>query len=173
MTSSPRLIVGLGNPGNDYAQHRHNVGFMVVDSVAAALKISFSSKFSGLLTSAQVGSEKIYLLKPQTYMNLSGNSVQAAAQFYKIPLERITVLHDELDLAFGTVRMKTGGGDAGHNGLKSITAALGADYTRVRIGIGHPGHRDLVSDYVLSPFSAAEREALPGVLVKAMTLLSI
>lgn len=106
-------------------------------------------------------------------MNLSGNSVQAAAQFYKIPLERITVLHDELDLAFGTVRMKTGGGDAGHNGLKSITAALGADYTRVRIGIGHPGHRDLVSDYVLSPFSAAEREALPGVLVKAMTLLSI
>ncbi|MCA3269900.1 MAG: aminoacyl-tRNA hydrolase [Alphaproteobacteria bacterium] len=173
MTASPRLIVGLGNPGSEYAQHRHNVGFMVADSLSTALKTSFSSKFSGLFASAQVASEKIFLLKPQTYMNLSGNSVQAAAQFYKIPNERITVLHDELDLAFGTVRMKTGGGDAGHNGLKSITAALGAEYTRIRIGIGHPGHKDAVSDYVLSPFSAAERETLPSVLVKAMALLSL
>ena len=173
MTSSPRLIVGLGNPGNEYAQHRHNVGFMAVDSLAAALKGSFSLKYSGLFASVQVDNEKILLLKPQTYMNLSGNSVQAAAQFYKIPVERITVLHDELDLAFGTVRMKTGGGDAGHNGLKSISAALGADYARIRIGIGHPGHRDMVSDYVLSPFSTVERDTLAAVLAKAMTLLSL
>jgi PTH1 family peptidyl-tRNA hydrolase len=153
------LVVGLGNPGSQYAGNRHNVGFMAADALADALRAGpWSRKFKGKLAEAQAGGERIYLLKPQTYMNLSGESVRAAAQFYKIPPERVIVLYDELDLLPGRLRVKRGGGHGGHNGVKSIDAHLGKDYTRVRIGIGHPGEKHLVTNYVLGDFGKAERE---------------
>lgn len=155
------LLVGLGNPGKKYAKNRHNIGFMVADELCD----DFKKKFNGLYGEAHLGSEKVGILKPQTYMNESGQSVGAAAKFYKIKPERIVVFHDELDLKPGEVRVKQGGGNAGHNGLKSIQAHLGtADFWRVRIGIGHPGDRDRVSDYVLSDFAKAEQEWVEGVL---------
>ncbi len=149
-----KLLVGLGNPGPKYARNRHNVGFMAVDAIAEAKGFGpWRAKFQGEVTEGNLGSEKVLLLKPQTFMNLSGDSVQAAAAFYKIAPADIIVLHDELDLAPGKVRLKTGGGHAGHNGLRSITAHLGPDFRRVRIGIGHPGDKRLVSNYVLGDFS--------------------
>lgn len=153
------LVVGLGNPGSQYAGNRHNIGFMTVDALAHALGAGpWSRKFKGELAEARAGEERIYFLKPLTYMNLSGESVQAAAQFYKIPPARIIVLYDELDLLPGKLRVKSGGGHGGHNGIKSIDAHLGKDYTRVRIGIGHPGEKHLVTNYVLGDFGKAERE---------------
>lgn len=159
------LLVGLGNPGAEYAAHRHNAGFMVLDAIAQAHGFpAWKKKFSGLYAER----DGVVLLKPLTFMNLSGQSVGEAARFYKVQPERIVVFHDELDVAPGDVRIKQGGGSAGHNGLKSLTAHLGGpDYWRVRIGIGHPGHRDQVSDYVLSNFSKADK-ALVGPLVEKL-----
>lgn len=156
------LLVGLGNPGAQYTGHRHNIGFMVLDAIAAEYGFpAFRSKFQGALSEGLIGGQKVAILKPQTYMNESGQSVGKAAKFYKIPPERIVVFHDELDLKPGEIRVKKGGGNAGHNGLKSIQAHLGtADFMRVRLGIGHPGDRARVSGYVLSDFAKAEEEWL-------------
>ena len=154
------LLVGLGNPGARYAQHRHNVGFMAVDAVARAHGFApWRSRFSSLVSEGLLGDTKILLQKPQTFMNRSGYAVAEAARFYKLALEQIVVCHDELDLAAGKVRIKTGGGVAGHNGLRAIAEQLGSrDFKRVRIGIGHPGHKDLVTGHVLGDFSADDRE---------------
>ena len=152
-----RLFVGLGNPGSRYAKNRHNVGFMVVDEVARAHGAApWRRRFQGEATEAIVGGERVLLLKPQTYMNESGRSVAEAQRFFKLELSDVVVFHDELDLAPAKVRVKLGGGNAGHNGLRSITAQCGNDYRRVRIGIGHPGDKDLVHAYVLSDFARSE-----------------
>ena len=153
-----KLIVGLGNPGPAYESTRHNIGFMVVDKLidtCAAIKASKSS-FKGELYKAK----DLLLLKPTTFMNLSGQSVQAVAHFYKIKSEDILVIHDDLDLPFGAVRIKVGGGHGGHNGLKSIDSAIGKEYVRLRLGIGKPEFKDMVSSYVLSPFSKEEQVLL-------------
>ena len=162
-----RLLVGLGNPGPDYQDHRHNVGFWLLDRVATAHGGHFrpESKFHGDLARVQVGGTDLWLLKPQTYMNRSGLSVGAFCRYYRIPVEQILVAHDELDLPPGQVRLKQGGGHAGHNGLRDLIAVLGArDFWRLRIGIGHPGDKGRVVDYVLSRPSRADQEAIEGVL---------
>ena len=152
------LLVGLGNPGKAYAGNRHNIGFMALDAIARACNAApFRKKFQGETGEARIGSERAILLKPETYMNESGRSVAEAARFHKIELADIVVLHDELDLAPGKLRVKLGGGHAGHNGLRSITAHMGADFKRVRLGIGPPGDKYRVPDYVLSDFAKAER----------------
>lgn len=152
------LFVGLGNPGKSYAGNRHNIGFMAVDEIARAHNFPpFRAKFQGNATEGAIGSERVILLKPTTYMNESGRSVGEAAKFYKIALKDIVVFHDELDLAAGKLRVKIGGGNAGHNGLRSITAHLGNDYKRVRLGISHPGDKALVHNHVLSDFAKSEQ----------------
>ncbi len=153
------LLVGLGNPGPQYEFNRHNIGFMALDAIAAQEKAApFRAKFQGLWSELAGPAGKVFLLKPQTYMNESGRSVAAMAKFYKIPPARIFVFHDELDLSAGKIRMKQGGGNAGHNGLKSLDAHLGtADYWRVRLGIGHPGERERVHGHVLGDFGKSER----------------
>lgn len=152
-----QLWVGLGNPGAKYAANRHNIGFMAVDRIAADHGFApWKKAFQGHVSEGRFGSTRVILLKPETFMNLSGQSVRAAADFYKIPVERITVFHDELDLAPGKCRLKQGGGHAGHNGLRSIHQHLGEAYARVRLGIGHPGDKDRVAGYVLSDFAKAE-----------------
>jgi PTH1 family peptidyl-tRNA hydrolase len=160
------LLVGLGNPGARYARQRHNVGFMAVDAVARAHRFApWRSKFSSLVSDGLLGDVKVLLQKPQTFMNVSGRAVAEAARFYKLPLEQIVVCHDELDLVAGKVRIKTGGGVAGHNGLRSIAAQLGSpDFKRVRIGIGHPGDKERVTGHVLGDFAAADREWLERLL---------
>jgi PTH1 family peptidyl-tRNA hydrolase len=165
------LVVGLGNPGRGYASHRHNVGFMALDELARrASADSFREKFSGEWTRAEVAGREAIFLKPMTYMNESGRSVQPTMAFFKIALADVLVLHDELDLPFGDVRLKLGGGHAGHNGLRSIMACVGGDFARVRIGIGRPpaGFQGEVADFVLSSFDAGERTALPAVLATAV-----
>lgn len=153
-----QLWVGLGNPGAQYAGHRHNIGFMALDAIAdRSAATPWRSKFQGELAEARFGSTKVWLLKPQTFMNLSGQSVGEAMRFHKLTPADVVVFHDELDLAPGKLRVKTGGGHAGHNGLRSITQHIGADFRRVRLGIGHPGHKDRVSGYVLSDFAKAEQ----------------
>ena len=160
-----RLFVGLGNPGAKHAGNRHNIGFMAVDRIAADHGFApFRAKFQGLVSEGRLGSERVVLLKPETFMNLSGQSVRAAADFYKIEPADIIVFHDELDLAPGKCRVKRGGGHAGHNGLRSIHAHLGDGYGRVRLGIGHPGHKDRVAPYVLSDFAKADRDWLEDLL---------
>lgn len=159
------LIVGLGNPGEKYAGHRHNIGFMAADEIADAHNFGpAKSKFNGMaregLVQTNEGPKKAIALKPMTFMNESGRSVQKAAQFYKIPLDQIVVFHDELDLAPGKFRMKLGGGIAGHNGLRSIRQHLGEKFHRARMGIGHPGHKDRVHSYVLSNFAKSEMDWL-------------
>lgn len=160
---SMQLWVGLGNPGNEYKGNRHNVGFMVMDQLAEDNYFpAFKEKFKGLYTQGLYGGRKIILLKPQTYMNDSGQSVRAAADFYKIEPENIIVFYDELDIDPGRVKIKQGGGTGGHNGIKSIDKHLGdKDYWRVRLGIGHPGDKNRVSGYVLSDFSKEEQKWLP------------
>lgn len=159
------LIVGLGNPGTEYAGNRHNIGAMAVDEIARRHGFpAFKSKFQGLIADGNVDGERILLLKPQTYMNRSGDSVSEAAKFYKIPVEEVTVIYDELDLAPGKVRVKTGGGTGGHNGLRSIDPQIGQNYQRVRLGIGHPGHKELVTRHVLGDFSKADRDWLEPLL---------
>lgn len=156
-----RLFVGLGNPGQKYQRNRHNIGFMAVDSIAHRHNFSdWSKKFQGEVATGTIDGHKVLLLKPQTFMNLSGQSVQAAAAFYKIAPEDITVFYDELDLVPAKVRVKKAGGSGGHNGIKSIDEHLGSDYWRVRLGIGHPGNKDLVSNYVLSDFAKSDAEWL-------------
>lgn len=153
------LLVGLGNPGGKYEANRHNIGFKVIDAIAdgAVNFPPFKSKSQSEMSETKVGGERFVLLKPQTFMNESGQAVARATKFYKIPVERIIIFHDELDLKSGEVRLKKGGGLAGHNGLKSIKAHLGtADFWRFRIGIGHPGDKNRVSDYVLSDFAKSE-----------------
>ena len=159
------LIVGLGNPGDKYKNNRHNIGFMAVDSIADDKQASFKSKFQGEIAEIRVGGDKVILLKPQTYMNESGRSVGAAAKFYKIPPKNIIVLHDELDIKAGEIRMKCGGGNAGHNGLKSMQAHLGtADFWRIRMGIGRPENKNQVSNYVLSDFAKAESQIVEDMI---------
>lgn len=159
------LLVGLGNPGKDYAGHRHNVGFMAVDAIARRHGFGpWRQKFSGEIAEGSIGGEKVLALKPLTYMNESGRSVAAAAQFYKIAIGEIVVFHDELDLPPAKIRMKTGGGHAGHNGLRSIQAHMGPEFRRVRIGIGHPGAKELVTNWVLGNFAKADAEWLDPLL---------
>lgn len=173
---SPLLIAGLGNPGSQYARNRHNAGFIVVDETGAAHGFGpWRTKFDGLICEGTLAGRKTYLLKPQTYMNLSGDSVAPALRFYKLPLDALVVIHDEIDLAAGKLKVKTGGGDAGQNGLRSITAALGPDYRRVRVGIGHPGVKDRVTGHVLGNFGKDEiawLKPLVEAMVQAAPLLA-
>ncbi|WP_349370998.1 aminoacyl-tRNA hydrolase [Salinarimonas sp.] len=153
-----RLFVGLGNPGARYAGNRHNIGFMAIDEIARIHGAApWRRRFQGEASEALVGRERVLLVKPQTYMNESGRAVSEAMRFYKIPLDDVCVFHDELDLAPAKLRMKKGGGNAGHNGLRSITAQCGNDYRRVRLGIGHPGDKALVHGYVLNDFARSEQ----------------
>ncbi len=160
-----KLFVGLGNPGAQYAGHRHNIGFMAVDRIAADHGFSpWRSRFQGQTSEGQLGGEKVLLLKPGTYMNRSGQSVGEAVRFFKLTPGDMTVFHDELDLAPGKLRLKQGGGHAGHNGLRSIHEHLGDAYGRVRMGIGHPGHKDAVASYVLHDFAKADQDWLDDLL---------
>lgn len=160
-----KLFVGLGNPGSEYARNRHNVGFMAVEAIARAHGFGpWKRKFHGLAADGELGGEKVLLLKPETYMNESGRSVGEAARFLKIPLADIVVFYDEIDLAPGKLKVKTGGGNAGHNGLRSLSAHLGNDYVRVRIGVGHPGVKELVARWVLSDFAKADQDWLEPML---------
>ncbi|MBP6818943.1 aminoacyl-tRNA hydrolase [Ferrovibrio sp. MS7] len=158
------LLVGLGNPGPEHQRQRHNIGFMAIDAIAERYNFApFRKRFQGELAEGVLDGIKTLLLKPQTYMNLSGKSVGEAAHFYKLPPAQVVVLHDELDLAPGKLRVKLGGGHAGHNGLRSVDAAIGADYRRVRLGIGHPG-KEQVLGFVLQNFSKVEQDWLNPLL---------
>lgn len=156
------LVVGLGNPGTEYQGTRHNAGFMAVDALAEAYRFSsFKAKFDGLIADGTIDGEKCLILKPQTYMNLSGNSVLKAASFYKILPEQIIVIHDDMDLQPAQIKAKLGGGTGGHNGLKSIDAHIGQNYNRIRLGVGHPrGAGEAVVNHVLSRFSKTDMELL-------------
>lgn len=160
-----RLWVGLGNPGPQYAMHRHNIGFMSVDAIAATHGFGAVRKqFQGWTQEGRIGNDRLLLLKPATFMNDSGRSVAEALRFYKLGVEALTVFHDELDLAAFRVKVKTGGGAAGHNGLRSIDSHLGPEFRRVRLGIGHPGHKDGVTGHVLGGFAKAEIGPLSDLL---------
>lgn len=160
-----KLFVGLGNPGAKYAGNRHNIGYMAVDRIAADHGFGpWRSKFQGVMSEGRLGREKVVLLKPETFMNLSGQSVGEAMRFHKLEPADVIVFHDELDLAPGKCRLKTGGGHAGHNGLRSIHAHIGEAYDRVRLGIGHPGDKNRVAGYVLSDFAKAEADWLDDLL---------
>jgi len=160
------LIVGLGNPGREYENTRHNVGFLIADEMRRLHNFSSPKiKFHSELSEGHIDGQKILIQKPLTYMNLSGNSVIQAAKFLKIDLENIIVIHDDLDLAVGKVKVKTGGGNGGHNGLRDIDAHIGKEYQRVRIGIGHPGNKDMVSDYVLHKFGKEDREIIDSISI--------
>jgi PTH1 family peptidyl-tRNA hydrolase len=164
MADMPLLIAGLGNPGAQYARNRHNVGFMAVDTIHESYDFGpWRAKFQGYISEGKLKRRKTYLLKPMTYMNDSGDSVGAAARFLKLLPSSVVVLHDEIDLAAGKLKAKTGGGDAGHNGLRSITATLGPDYHRVRIGVGHPG-KERVVGHVLQNFAKSDEEWLVPML---------
>ncbi|MEU0300101.1 aminoacyl-tRNA hydrolase [Streptomyces sp. NPDC006175] len=165
--TDPWLIVGLGNPGPDYAANRHNVGFMVADLLAERIggKFKRAQKAQAQVVEGRIGppgpgSRRVVLAKPMSYMNLSGGPVTALRDFYKVPMDRVVAVHDELDIDFGMLRLKSGGGDNGHNGLKSMTKAMGPGYHRVRFGIGRPPGRMQVADFVLKDFSSAERKEL-------------
>ncbi|WP_174248448.1 aminoacyl-tRNA hydrolase [Streptomyces hoynatensis] len=166
MDVEPWLIAGLGNPGPQYAANRHNVGFMVADLLGQRIGGTFKSHKSramvleGRLGAPGTGGPRVVLAKPMTFMNLSGGPVTALSTFYRVPPERLVVVHDELDIGYGTLRLKRGGGDNGHNGLKSVTASLGRDYHRVRFGIGRPPGRMDVAAFVLKDFTPAERKEL-------------
>jgi PTH1 family peptidyl-tRNA hydrolase len=151
------LIAGLGNPGAKYARNRHNIGFLAIEAIAKEHRIGpFRSRFQGMIAEGALGSNRVALLMPQTFMNESGRSVGEAMRFYKMEVASLVVIHDELDLPPAKLRVKVGGGNAGHNGLRSITAHVGNEYKRVRLGIGHPGDRALVYPFVLGDFSKAE-----------------
>jgi PTH1 family peptidyl-tRNA hydrolase len=166
MDSAPTLVVGLGNPGPQYVGNRHNAGFLVADELADRMGGKFKAHKAGAeLLEGRLASARVVLAKPRTYMNLSGGSVAGALRFYKVPLEQLVVVHDELDLPYGTVRLKLGGGENGHNGLRAITKSLGTrDYHRVRFGIGRPPGRMDPADFVLRDFSAVERKELAFVV---------
>jgi PTH1 family peptidyl-tRNA hydrolase len=169
------LIVGLGNPGSEYEGHRHNVGFMAADAIAARNTFPpFRRKFDADMAEGRIENEKVVILKPLTYMNNSGQSVQQAARFFKVTPNRVMVFHDELDLPPFKVKVKKGGGNGGHNGLKSIDAHLNTnDYWRVRLGIGHPGDKDRVTGYVLGNFSKEEQKTLPDFLDDVATYVPL
>ncbi|WP_323036759.1 aminoacyl-tRNA hydrolase [Pararhodobacter sp.] len=160
-----KLIVGLGNPGAKYAQNRHNIGFMALDRIAEDHGFSpWKARFQGEVSEGRLGSERVILLKPQTFMNLSGQAVGEAMRYLKLEAADVIVLHDELDLAPGKLRLKQGGGHAGHNGLRSMIQHIGAEFARVRLGIGHPGHKDAVAGFVLHDFAKADAEWLDDLL---------
>lgn len=160
-----QLWVGLGNPGAQYAMHRHNVGFMAVDTIAEVHGFGpVQKKFQGWLQEGRIGGGKVLLLKPATFMNESGRAVGEALRFYKLDIDALTVFHDELDLAPFKIKVKQGGGTAGHNGLRSIDQHLGPDFRRVRLGIGHPGHKDRVTGYVLGNYAKQEVDPLADML---------
>ncbi len=164
-----KLFVGLGNPGPKYAGHRHNIGFMAVDAIASAHGFGAErARFQGLTLEGSLGTEKILILKPTTYMNDSGRAVGEAARFYKIDPDDVIVFYDEIDLAPAKVRVKRGGGAAGHNGIRSIASHLGPDFWRVRLGIGHPGQKERVHGHVLGDFSKAERADWVDALLDAV-----
>ena len=175
MNTPIKLLVGLGNPGSGYAAHRHNIDFMAIDKIADAYRFpNFAKKFQGEISEGKIGDQKIILLKPLTYMNLSGESVGACARFYKIEPHEIAVFHDELDIPLGAVKVKQGGGSGGHNGIKSIDQHIGQDYWRVRIGIGHPGSKELVTGHVLSGFireEVSEVEKINKTIVHSLPML--
>jgi PTH1 family peptidyl-tRNA hydrolase len=160
------LIVGLGNPGREHAHQRHNIGFMAVDRLADRWRAdNWKTKFSGEFTSATIQKHSVFLQKPHTFMNLSGEAVAQAVKFYKMPVDKVIVLHDELDVPFGDVRIKQGGGNGGHNGLRSLDALLGSpNYWRVRLGIGHPGEKYLVTPHVLGNFMGDEHDTVERLL---------
>ena len=156
-----RLFVGLGNPGSDFAKNRHNIGFMAVDEIVHRHSFApFRSKFQGQLSEGKIAGQKVLILKPTTYMNESGKAVQAAMAFYKLALQDIIVFQDEMDLVAGKIRMKTGGGHAGHNGIRSIQSHIGSGFQRVRLGVGHPGDKEKVVGHVLKDFSKADQQWL-------------
>jgi len=160
-----KLFVGLGNPGAKYAQNRHNIGFMALDRIASDYGFApWRGKFQGQVSEGRLGSEKVILLKPETFMNLSGQSVGEAMRFYKLTPADITVFHDEIDLAPAKLRVKQGGGHAGHNGLRSLHQHITPEYERVRMGVGHPGHKDAVAGFVLRDFAKADQAWLDDLL---------
>lgn len=160
-----KIFVGLGNPGDRYARNRHNIGFMAVEAIAERHRLGpWKKKFSGFAAEGEIAGERVLLLKPETYMNESGRAVGEACRFLKIGIGDVIAFHDELDLDPGKIRVKLGGGNAGHNGLRSITALVGNEFWRVRLGIGHPGHKDLVSHFVLSDFAKSDRDWLQPLL---------
>ncbi len=172
--NAPWLIAGLGNPGPEYAMNRHNVGFMVADLLAQRMGAKFkrAAKAQAQVVEGRIGapgpaSRRVILVKPMSYMNVSGGPVTALRDFYKVPTEQIVAVHDELDIDYGTLRLKLGGGDNGHNGLKSMTKAMGPDYHRVRFGIGRPPGRMQVADFVLKDFSSTERKELDYLVDRA------
>ncbi len=169
------LLVGLGNPGNKYADNRHNIGFMAVDEIVRRHDFAVARKrFQGLLCEGKLGGQKVLALKPQTFMNESGRSVGEAARFYKLSPDQIVVIHDELDLAPGKLRVKRGGGLAGHNGLRSLAAHIGKDFRRIRLGVGHPGDKGKVLSHVLRDFAKADDawlDPLLAAMVQAAPLL--
>jgi PTH1 family peptidyl-tRNA hydrolase len=153
------LLVGLGNPGKQYSNNRHNVGFKVIDVIVDKFNLAVAKdKFESNVFTGEILGQKIVAIKPNTFMNLSGQAVSSFVKFYKIPLSEVIVIHDDIDLELGKVKVKIGGGAGGHNGLKSIDQAIGKDYLRVRIGVDHPGHKDLVSDFVLSNFERGQEQ---------------
>ncbi len=158
------LVVGLGNPGAGYARNRHNFGFMAVDDICRQFSFSsYKEKFLGFISEGKISGEKVIVLKPNTFMNNSGISVREVVNFYKLSSDQVIVFHDDLDLSFGKVKVKKGGGSAGHNGLKSIDSHIGKEYIRVRLGISHPDKQEVIS-YVLSDFSLSEREEIAFLL---------
>ncbi|MEM6384619.1 MAG: aminoacyl-tRNA hydrolase [Pseudomonadota bacterium] len=160
-----KLFVGLGNPGAKYAGNRHNIGFMALDRIAGDHGFgAWRNKFQGMVADGNLGGQKFLLLKPETFMNKSGQSVGDALRFYKLEASEVTVFHDEIDLAPGKLRVKQGGGHAGHNGLRSLHAHIGDAYQRVRMGVGHPGHKDAVPTYVLKDFSKADQDWLENMM---------
>ena len=172
MAKGIRLIAGLGNPGSSYAETRHNAGFRFIEQLISRTggSLKAESKFSGLAAKVNIAGQDVWLLKPETFMNNSGDSVAAAARFYKVEPEEVLVVHDELDLSPGTVRLKTGGGHGGHNGLRDIIPKLGSkDFVRLRIGIGHPGSASQVSSYVLKKAPSAEHELTDEAIARAIT----
>ncbi len=170
-----RLIAGLGNPGREYADTRHNAGFWFIEEVArkAGASLRLEPRFHGAVARANLHGQEVWLIAPQTYMNISGQALSALAGYYKIAPEEMLVVHDELDLAPGTVRLKRGGGPGGHNGLKDIIARLGPDFWRLRIGIGHPGDKDAVADFVLHRPSQAEESLIRDALDKSLGALPL
>jgi PTH1 family peptidyl-tRNA hydrolase len=162
------VLAGLGNPGAGYAGHRHNMGFMAVDAIASLHRFAtWRKKFQGDMAEGEIAGTRILLLKPMTYMNLSGQSVSAALGFYKVEPSALIVFHDEIDILLGRVKVKTGGGHGGHNGIRDIMAHIGPDFRRVRLGVGHPGEKELVHNHVLQEFAKQERE-LAGKVIEAV-----
>lgn len=159
------LVAGLGNPGADYADNRHNIGFLVADMLALRWRVgAFKQKFGAAVGQGQFGDEKVVLVKPQEFMNASGPPIQRVAAFFHVDVHQIVVIHDDIDLDFGRIKVKVGGGHGGHNGLRSLAEGLGPAFVRVRCGVGHPGHKERVVGHVLSPFSKVENKEVPFII---------